>query len=248
MGPWHVLLAAEQPSHGQGGTYAGGVHRIRLLGLLLLLSQRRIRPVSVGPGIGGLLLRGRLVCPAGRRGGRLAGGGRGLAAAHELLLPLVAILVGGKGGVAGAHQGVLDGPHVFEREDGLGRDGARHRFLPRLEHLVHLPPRAIVDLGVGAHEYRVELRAKIQGVGRGDVLDDRVEYVERGQCAGGRRLGAVSLCSLSVAWGISTHTFLMWLANASEMAKPWLAFSRAMLVSVAISMRELTVRSSRACR
>jgi hypothetical protein len=146
------------------------MHRIRLLG------KRRIRPMSVGSRIR-RLLRGRLVWPAGRWCGRLPTG-CGLAAAHELLLPLIATLVRGKGGVPCSHQGVLDRPNLLEREDGLCRDGAWHGLLPRLEHLVHFAPCPIVDLGIGTHEDRIELGAKVERIGCRNILDDRVEDVQ----------------------------------------------------------------------
>lgn len=157
--------------------------------------------MSVGSRVGWLLLvlllllRGRLVWPAGGRGGRLAAGG-GLAAAHELLLRLEVCILAGRKRVAGPHQRVLDRSDELGGEDGLRRDGAGHRFLPSLEHLVHLAARAVVDLGICAHEYRVELRAEIQGVRRGDVFDDGVEYVECGESSVWWCLVQVSFCTL----------------------------------------------------
>ena len=172
FGPGELVNSRNGHREGKTCTYVGGVHRIRLL-----LRQRRIRPMSVGSGIRRLLRGRRLVWPAGRWCGRLSAG-CGLAATHELLLPLVATLVGGKGGIPGSHQGVLNRPDLLEREDGLCRDGTRHGLLPCLEHLVHFPPCPIVDLGIGTHEDRIELGAKVERIGCRNILDDRIEDVQ----------------------------------------------------------------------
>lgn len=162
------LAAGRDETESEGNAYVDGVHRIRLLG------QRRTRVLlSVGSGKRRLPLRRRLIWSGGRRSGCVTAG-NGCPATEELLLALVACLVGGKGGIPRSHQGVLNWPDLLEREDRLCRDRAGHRFFPCLEHLVHLPSCAIVDLGVSAHEERIELRAEVQRIGGRHVLDDRI--------------------------------------------------------------------------
>lgn len=58
---------------------------------------------------------------------------------------------------------------------------SRYGLLPGFEHLIHLPPNAIVDQGVCFHEGRIQLAAKEKGVWSSDIFDHRIEYVEGGQ-------------------------------------------------------------------
>lgn len=76
---------------------------------------------------------------------------------------------------------MLNRSDMFGREDGFRRDRARDGLFPRLKHLVHLPPRSIIDFGVRSHEDGVELRPKIEGIWRRNILDHRVQYVESRQ-------------------------------------------------------------------
>lgn len=143
---WIWLVMVNKRELRYGDTYVDRLSWIRLL-LSIRSGKRR-------------LLRRRLVSSSCRGSGCFSTG-CGLAATEELLLPLEAVLVGGEGYVPRSNQGVLDRPDLLNREDRLCRDGARHRFLPSLEHLVHLSPCAIVDLGVGTHENRVKFGTEV---------------------------------------------------------------------------------------
>lgn len=74
-------------------------------------------------------------------------------------------------------EGVLNGADNIRRKDRPRVDGARHRLLPCLEHLIHLPPRGHIDGRVGVHEGLIELATKEQRVRSADILDDRVKNV-----------------------------------------------------------------------
>lgn len=62
----------------------------------------------------------------------------GLTTTHELLLALETALGSGKRSALRSDQGVLDRPNLFDREDRFLRYGTWNRFLPCLEHFVHL--------------------------------------------------------------------------------------------------------------
>jgi hypothetical protein len=78
----------------------------------------------------------------------------------------------------GLDQSILNRPCEFSGKDGSGIHGTGDRFLPRFQHLVHLPPRTSINQSIGLHESLVELSPKEQGVWCADILDDGIEDIE----------------------------------------------------------------------
>lgn len=107
---------------------------------------------------------------------------------EQLLLSLEAALLGSDGGISSTDESVFDGSHKLWREDGFRRDGTRNGLFPGLEHLVHLPPGRVVNLGVGTHEDGVQLGPKVKCVRRGNILYYGIQHIEGWQCPGWRYL------------------------------------------------------------
>lgn len=95
--------------------------------MVLVLFLSRVLPLlSVRPGIRRLLLLLLLlmllswwgISPARRRS-RCVPWRSGLPAAHQLLLSLIARLLGRIGRIPGRHEGMFNGTNLFKREHGL---------------------------------------------------------------------------------------------------------------------------------
>lgn len=98
-----------------------------------------------------------LVSSAHRRCRRISGRRAGRTPSHEMGLEFGLLHVG----IAGSQQSVLNGSNQFKWEDRFLGDGPGYRFLPCLQHFVHLSPCRVVDFGVGTHEDLIELGAEI---------------------------------------------------------------------------------------
>lgn len=102
-------------------------------------------------------------------------------AAEQLLLAAHVLVLGLQRRGSRLDKSILNWPCSLWAEHRPRVHGSGYWFLPCLEHLVHLPPCAIINGGVCVHESRVEAAAKVDCVGGANVLDNRVEEVEGGQ-------------------------------------------------------------------
>lgn len=80
-------------------------------------------------------------------------------------------------------EGIFYRTHNLGWEDGARVQGTRHGLLPRLEHLIHLAARGVIDRCIGLHEGLIELPAKEKRVWSPHILDDGVEQVQGWQLA-----------------------------------------------------------------
>lgn len=159
------------------------------------------------------------------------------------------------------HQGILDGPDEFVRENGPRVHRARYRILPRSQHLLHLLADARVHHGIRLHKRLEEIAAKVERVRRADILHNRVQHVQSRKLLAGRGLGdLISILRTSMLEPKRRRRFVMGKGSrakptlrmcccrTSAMARACSVFSRAMTVKLLISKRKFPDRSSSARR
>lgn len=83
------------------------------------------------------------------------------------------------GGSPGLDKSIFNRSGHFREEHRACIYGPRHRFLPRLQHFLHLPANVVIHECICFHEGREQLSTEEQRVWCADILDNRVEEVKR---------------------------------------------------------------------
>ena len=141
-------------------------------------------------------------------------------------------------------QGVLDIASDLRRENRAGVEGSRHRFLPRLEHLIEFATSHRVDQRICVHKRLVHVPSEEEGVWGPDILDDRIDEIQRWQLVL-RWCLQKQLEDSTLHHPGGTPTDRMWFSRTLAMAMACSVFSLAITVRLLIWNLSLVMRSSR---
>lgn len=116
---------------------------------------------------------------------------------NDLLLPSGLLLLESRS--SRLDKGALNVSCNLRSENGPGVQGPRNGLLPRLKHLIQLPAGLRIDQGVGIHEGLIHIATQEKSVGSAYILDNRIDYIQRGQLLSRRSLQS-TIRSRSSKW------------------------------------------------